>query len=225
MKRIVVIDRSAGRRWARESAMAVLLVVLVATVFIIPGIRTRWHDTALAADILMTLILISGVAAVADHRKLAIALAILSALIIATGGAGMVRARDQDSGASRLCGVGRVRRVGVCRGYQRVRVRPRDRRPRIRRGRAVPSAGPSVGGRLSRRGDAAPDSFTVHPEGSGFAEWVYFSFVTLTTVGYGDITPVAQGARSLAMLEALVGQLYPAVIIARLVSLQTSSSS
>ena len=62
-------------------------------------------------------------------------------------------------------------------------------------------------------------------EGSGLAEWVYFSFVTLTTVGYGDIAPVTQGARSLAMLEALVGQLYPAVIIARLVSLQTSSGS
>jgi len=51
----------------------------------------------------------------------------------------------------------------------------------------------------------------------------YFSFVTLCTVGYGDITPVATGARSLAMLEALVGQLYPAVIIARLVSLQVGS--
>ena len=48
---------------------------------------------------------------------------------------------------------------------------------------------------------------------------MYFSFVTLTTVGYGDISPVARAARSLAMLEALIGQLYPAVILARLVSL------
>ena len=53
--------------------------------------------------------------------------------------------------------------------------------------------------------------------------FVYFSFVTLTTVGYGDITPITTGARQLAMLEALVGQLYPAVIIARLVSLQDTS--
>ena len=56
--------------------------------------------------------------------------------------------------------------------------------------------------------------------GAGLADWAYFSFVTLTTVGYGDITPVARAARSMAMLEALVGQLYPAIIIARLVSLQ-----
>ena len=66
-----------------------------------------------------------------------------------------------------------------------------------------------------------PNAFT---EGAGrtrgIADWVYFSFVTLTTVGYGDIVPIARAARSLAMLEALVGQLYPAIIIARLVSLQ-----
>jgi hypothetical protein len=49
---------------------------------------------------------------------------------------------------------------------------------------------------------------------------LYFSFVTLTTVGYGDITPIHPIARSLAVGEALVGQLYPAILIARLVSLQ-----
>lgn len=48
----------------------------------------------------------------------------------------------------------------------------------------------------------------------------YFSFITLTTTGYGDITPVHQAARTLAMLESLVGQLYPAITLARLVSLQ-----
>jgi hypothetical protein len=47
----------------------------------------------------------------------------------------------------------------------------------------------------------------------------YYSFITLTTTGYGDITPVQPVARTLAMLEALVGQLYPAITLARLVSL------
>jgi Ion channel len=51
----------------------------------------------------------------------------------------------------------------------------------------------------------------------------YFSFVTLTTVGYGDITPVHPLARSLAMAEALVGQLYPAILIARLVSMELAT--
>jgi hypothetical protein len=51
----------------------------------------------------------------------------------------------------------------------------------------------------------------------------YFSFVTLSTVGYGDITAVLPAARTLAVLEALVGQLFPAVLIARLVSMEIGS--
>jgi Ion channel len=50
---------------------------------------------------------------------------------------------------------------------------------------------------------------------------LYFSFVTLTTIGYGDISPVAPIARMLAMLEAVTGVLFPAVLIARLVSMYT----
>ena len=50
--------------------------------------------------------------------------------------------------------------------------------------------------------------------------FVYFSFVTLTTVGYGDISPLAPEARSMAMLEALIGQIFPAILLARLVSLE-----
>lgn len=52
----------------------------------------------------------------------------------------------------------------------------------------------------------------------------YFSLITLTTVGYGDIVPVTAAARSLATMEALIGQLYPAVLIGRLVSLQITSA-
>jgi hypothetical protein len=51
------------------------------------------------------------------------------------------------------------------------------------------------------------------------SDLIYFSFTTLTTVGYGDIVPVHPLARSLSNLEAIVGQLYPATLLARLVSL------
>jgi hypothetical protein len=55
-------------------------------------------------------------------------------------------------------------------------------------------------------------------------EFSYFSLTTLTTTGYGDITPASNVARSLANLEGLVGQLYPAILIARLVSLRIESA-
>lgn len=49
---------------------------------------------------------------------------------------------------------------------------------------------------------------------------IYFSFVTLTTVGYGDVVPIHPVARSLCNLESICGQLYPATLLARLVTLE-----
>jgi len=70
----------------------------------------------------------------------------------------------------------------------------------------------------------APGAFTMPGGQAGAAArgetFYYFSIVTLTTVGFGDITAVHPFVRSLVMLEALIGQLYPAILIARLVTLQ-----
>ncbi len=74
------------------------------------------------------------------------------------------------------------------------------------------------GGAFSFNTNAGPHSM------SGFTGF-YFSFVTLSTVGYGDITPVSRIARWLAAMEAMTGLLYVAVLIARLVSLYSSPKS
>jgi hypothetical protein len=71
-----------------------------------------------------------------------------------------------------------------------------------------------------------PNAFHGLPEsgseyGSG-AALLYFSFTTLTTAGYGDITPIYPLARNFANLEAVIGQLFPATLLARLVSLEIS---
>ena len=50
------------------------------------------------------------------------------------------------------------------------------------------------------------------------SEWLYFSFVTMTTLGYGDILPVSAMARALAYLQSVTGQFYVAVLVAGLVS-------
>lgn len=67
-----------------------------------------------------------------------------------------------------------------------------------------------------------PGSFAVPGSSARFADLLYFSFVTLTTVGYGDVTPVTAGARSLAILESVTGVLYVAILIARLVGMYRS---
>jgi Ion channel len=55
------------------------------------------------------------------------------------------------------------------------------------------------------------------------AHLTYFSFVTLTTVGYGDILPASLVTRSLANIEGLIGTLFPAILIARLVSMEIAA--
>ena len=56
------------------------------------------------------------------------------------------------------------------------------------------------------------------------ADFTFFSFVTLTTVGYGDIVPWHSHARSLAIIESVIGIMYPAVLISRLIGRQGPTS-
>ena len=53
-------------------------------------------------------------------------------------------------------------------------------------------------------------------------DWLYFSFATLSTLGYGEIIPTGRFSRMLAIGEAITGQLYLAVLIARLVGMAVS---
>ncbi len=67
-----------------------------------------------------------------------------------------------------------------------------------------------------------PGSFNVgtHHARADLQQLGYFSFTTLTTLGFGDILPLSPLAQSLVMAEALVGQLFPVILIARLVAME-----
>jgi Ion channel len=218
-----VIDPAKGRTWLYNSGMSMLLLLLVAIVFVIPVVVSG-PALHLMWDVLLTLILVSGVVAVAEHRKLAIALAVLSVVVIVMALIERLVPAGLAPQLRRLSTLGAFLLLAIAVGIN------------------VFAFGHAVGDRLFGAvvlylllgliwavayqlvDSVLPGAFAGHAGGSaGIADWAYFSFVTLTTVGYGDITPVALAARSLAILEALVGQLYPAVIIARLVSLQVSS--
>ena len=219
-----MIDPVRPKTWLHNSGMSVLLILLIAIVFVIPVVAPNVANRNLLWDVLLALILISGIAAVAEHRKLAIVLALLSAIVIALAVSEWLapawRARELRS----LATLGAFLVLAIAVGIN------------------VFAFGHAISDRVfgavvlylllgvlwavayQLLARLSPGAFAGPTDAGGeLAEWAYFSFVTLTTVGYGDITPVALGARSLAILEALVGQLYPAVIIARLVSLQVGS--
>lgn len=63
------------------------------------------------------------------------------------------------------------------------------------------------------------------PLGLGMGDAIYFSFVTLATLGYGDLAPATPVMRGLAVFEAIIGQLYLAIMVARLVSLRVAAQS
>jgi hypothetical protein len=68
-----------------------------------------------------------------------------------------------------------------------------------------------------------PGSFRLNVEGQdpalGWRNFIFYSFMTLTTIGYGDITPATHVTQSLAILEGVTGVLYVAVLIARIVGI------
>jgi hypothetical protein len=74
---------------------------------------------------------------------------------------------------------------------------------------------------LGRSIGAMDDLMGVHTK--GMSRLIYFSFVTMTTLGYGDITPQSEVADDLVILQALTGQIYLVVIMARLVSLAVTT--
>ncbi len=70
-----------------------------------------------------------------------------------------------------------------------------------------------------------PDAFRgldANPQVATFSELLYYSYVTISTLGYGDVTPVSPLARTLAFLEALFGQFYIAILVASFVGMHIS---
>ena len=79
------------------------------------------------------------------------------------------------------------------------------------------------GDALSINVSAQTTKMTFHFGDQHTATALYFSFVTLTTLGYGDITPASMPARMLTTAEALIGQLYLVVLVSRLVGLHITT--
>jgi hypothetical protein len=213
----------------RIGSMTILLLLLVLNVFVVPFIVAPDSISAqVARDVLLSLILLSGVATVWGHRLQFVTIALVAAVAIVVRWTGWLIPHGTTPGLldetalfslAILCAVIGIKvfsggtvtfdrilgaialyvLIGVvwAESYQLVSIH-------------IPAAFAGI------PHDAPPRDHSI---------WVYFSFVTLTTVGYGDITPVAHAARSLAILEALIGQLYPAIVLARLVSLHVASGS
>ena len=210
--------------WQSQANLSFFLALLVAFAFLFPVLGLGHHDTKFYADVCFTLLLISGIAIAWGHPRLLAISGIIGSIAIVFRWVNWLKPTPNlqlwsDSWSlvaviviaivllTRVFGPGRVTHVriqgaiaayllfgaGYAHAYHMIAV-------------LQPGAFRDTIGTMS-----------------DVSDWVYYSFVTLTTVGYGDIVAVTPTARILSVGEALTGQLYLAVMIARLVAMEVVS--
>jgi len=214
------------RFWRSDRGLSAFLVLLILSTLVLPPITTVWELGDVVNDIAFSLLLIGGIVAASERPRMmaTMSLVIAAALILRWASwfmASTVLAQLEalflclSFGMLALVILGQVFRDGPITSHRiqgAIAVY-------LLLGLAWAAAYELV--ELRHRG-AFAGSFT----GAQVEQaWLYFSYATLSTVGYGDIVPVHAFARSLAVLEALVGQLYPAILIARLVSQEVQDRS
>jgi hypothetical protein len=209
------------RFWRSDKGLSIFSALLLVLVFILPPMLPPGTGRSLASDAAFALLLVSGVLALSERglawRLLMAAAVVVVAVFLASWmvpvAEPVIRVAELTSALLLLLVVlGQTFRVGPV------------TRHRIQGGIAAYLLLGVVWAEAYALVETLhPGSFsgTVSVAG-GLRGWAYFSFVTLCTVGYGDIAPVHPAARSLAMLEAVTGPLYIAILLARLVSLAVS---
>jgi voltage-gated potassium channel Kch len=216
--------KTVGSFWRTDRGLSGLLVFLFLALLVAPPLLRAQIVPAALFDVLFSLILISGAAVVSD-RKWPIALAIgLAAMTLGLrwahrSGLDWTSLTIVDATLS-------IASTATLAGFVLFRVLRKGEITMYRVQGAV-AAYLLLGLGWASAYDLLfllrPGAFRFPDANADQLSLLYFSFVTLTTVGYGDITPVLPAARSLAVSEALVGQIFPAVLIARLVSMELAS--
>ncbi len=215
------LQQRAQGFWSTDRSLTVLLVLLVGNIFILPLAEFATWGRVVARAVL-SLIIISGVIATLSDRRIVLLVIVLALGSLFVGWGNVERPNLYLELFNNLYALLFV-------GFLIALIMRQVFRP-----------GPITARRV--QGSVAvylllgvlwavwyeivellqPGSFqVVSQKGKDILpQLAYFSFTTLTTLGFGDIVPLRALARSLVMLEALVGQLFPVVLIARLVTME-----
>ena len=211
--------------WNEEHSLTTLLILLIVEVFIIVPATRAGHALALIGVVVFSFLLLAGLLTMARHRifQMVSAVFVISAIAVRVARSvfGVSGLLQWDALLSMLSVIGmvvvvlwQVYREGPVTGH---------------RGRGAVAAYLLIAILFAYGytfiAYVVPGSFQlpawVSQAGAERGEaFFYFSMVALTTTGFGDITAIHPVARSLVIFEAFVGQLYPAILIARLVTLE-----
>ena len=215
--------RAVSRFWSDDKGLSIFSSVLLVVVFVMPPLLADGRGRRLPGDLAFAVLLVSGVLALAERGALRAALLPFALLTVAVDlGSWLVPVPPLLVEATGLLALLLLLAVVL---FHTLRDGPITFY-RIQGGiAAYLLLGVAWAHAYALVALLRPGAFTgALSAGDGPRAFLYFSFVTLTTVGYGDVLPVHPAARSLAMLEAVVGPLYLAILLARLVSLAVARS-
>ena len=212
------------RFWLSDWSLSALLALLIIDGFVLAPLLESEQAPRVVAPVVFSLIIVSGIAVTFRSRVTTALIGALAAVSLAVRWANHVHPNDTLALADALLTLAFLLMLVAVLLVQVFRAGPVTLH-RVQGAIAVYlllAYGWAMVYELVAMGDPAAFSFPATGIGLQrlFARLLYFSTVTLTTVGYGDITPVSPVARSLATLEALTGQLFPAILLARLVSME-----
>lgn len=202
--------------------LLMILLLLIASPFLLPFVRFK-----LLLDIFYTIILLSALWAISDKRRHLIVAVVLAVPYLATTWAGYFEENYTIALADGLTNTiffGFVAYVVLRHVFGAVAVTREVIFAAVVAYLFIALAWANV---YATTELVFPGSYALPESGFevGLYELVYFSFVTITTLGYGDITPLTDRAAGLAVVEALVGQIYMVVLVAWLVGMHVSQKS
>ncbi len=204
-------ERLSGYRFG-----VVLLLLLVTFIFLASGPTGNW--AALVAVVLQGATLLAALSAAEAHRALWRIALVVILVTLASAVVGVI------VGVSNVTGLLFLLSLFLVAGAPIVIVRALVRRRMIDY-RTVMGAlcvyvllGMLWSFAFGAVGELGSVHFFAQQHSATVADYLYFSFVTLTTVGYGDLTAATGLGRALAVLEALLGQIYLVTVVALLVS-------
>lgn len=206
------------RFWANDKGLSVFSALLLVVAFVLPPLLPRGGGRSLVGDAVSALLLLSGVLALREWRLVRLVLLPLALVTLAIDLGGWFL----PIGTPWVLGTSLVLLLlflAVVLG-QTLRSGPITFHRLQGAIAAYVLLGVLWAYAYALVEALRPGAFTGPLDAAGGARaFLYFSFVTLTTTGYGDVLPVHPAARSLANLEAVTGTLYVATLVARLVSL------
>ncbi len=217
--------RSLLRFWSQEHSLTALLLVVIVDLFVILPMTGGGKIVDLASDLVFSLILLAGLQSMARNKYVRVFFSVAVVFGVVTHLAwklfGLNFLAGWNAIFSTLAVIGMLS-VTLWMVYQ-------DGPVTAHRIRGAIAAYLLISVLFAKAyalvNYLIPGAFNMSLSATPLVEkgaqiFNYYSIITLATVGYGDVTPVSPIARSLAMGEAIIGQLYPAILIARLVTLE-----